>query len=48
MNEISSKNEEVSVGTESSESFNLTELLGGMDGEDSDIDSEGFDFDDLI
>ena len=48
MNEITSKNEEVSVETESSESFDLTELLGGMDGEDSESDSEGFDFDDLF
>lgn len=48
MNEISSKNEEVSVNTESSESFDLTELLGGMGSEDSESDSEGFDFDDLF
>jgi hypothetical protein len=52
MNEITSKNEEVSVETESSDSFDLTELLGGMDGEDSESDSEsdseGFDFDDLF
>ena len=52
MNEISSKNEEVSVDTESSESFDLTELLGGLVSEDSESDSEsdseGFDFDDLF
>jgi hypothetical protein len=48
MNEISSKNEEISESPESSESFDLTELLGGIDGEDSDNDSEGFEFDQLF
>lgn len=48
MNEINSKNEEISVDEESSESFDLTELLGGVDGEDSESDSEGFEFDDLF
>ena len=52
MNEISSKNEEISERPESSESFDLTELLGGMDGgdseSDSESDSEGFEFGDLF
>jgi len=49
MNEISSKNDEITnINSEESEGFDLSDLLGGSNNTDPDIESEGFSFDELF